>query len=129
MKHSGYRNFNICWRNLRITLKIVLLAHSFARIAVSPWPIQEWRLQGDLPPTMRLAVRAGVTLIHPRRGSVALWQKIWQLAGLRVNGDIAPRKREERVIRAACGFLRSFTQRPTPLPLVLLAAALTGRLR
>jgi len=22
MKHSGYRNFNICWRNLRITLKI-----------------------------------------------------------------------------------------------------------
>jgi hypothetical protein len=29
----------------------------------------------------------------------------------------------------ACGFLRSFTQRPAPLPLVLLAEALTRRLR
>jgi len=76
MKHSGYRNFNICWRNLRITLKIVLLAHSFARIAVSPWPIQEWRLQGDLPPTMRLAVRAGVTLIYPRIGIVELDERL-----------------------------------------------------
>jgi hypothetical protein len=28
-----------------------------------------------------------------------------------------------------CGFLRSFMQRPTPLPLVLLAEALTRRLR
>ena len=38
-------------------------------------------------------------------------------------------RREETVIRAACGFLRSFTQRPTPLPLVLLAEAQTVRFR
>ena len=36
------------------------------------------------PPTIRLAVRAGVTLIHPRIGSVSFSQKIWQVAGLRV---------------------------------------------
>jgi hypothetical protein len=36
---------------------------------------------------------------------------------------------KKHFIRAAYGFLRSFTQRPTPLPLVLLAEALTRRLR
>jgi hypothetical protein len=41
------------------------------------------------------------------------------------SGKTVKRRLEETVIRAACGFLRSFTQRPTPLPLVLLAEALT----
>ena len=44
-------------------------------------------------------------------------------------GKIVKRTREEMVIRAECGGLRSFTQLLARLPLVLLAGALTGRLR
>ena len=44
-------------------------------------------------------------------------------------GKIVKRTREEMVIRAECGGLRSFTQLLARLPLVLLAEALTGRVR
>src|SRR5438270_4232633 len=44
-------------------------------------------------------------------------------------GKIVKRTREEMVIRAECGGLRSFTQLLARLPLVFLAEALTGRLR
>jgi hypothetical protein len=63
-------------------------------------------------------------------------------SGFECNGDVRPiypraaarqcilRENEKKGFSAQhVGFLRSFTQRPTPLPLVLRAEALTGRLR
>jgi hypothetical protein len=46
-----------------------------------------------------------------------------------LGGKTVKRRREETVIRVEWGVLRSFTQLPARLPLVLLAEALTGQLR